>query len=87
MHGGGAFDLPIYFKADAQFIVPALEDLIRQPYTKESVMENTEIQAVQTIATSEVFTTPEVTDLGTVSEVTLGSGGFNNPDHTMYYQG
>lgn len=46
-------------------------------------MENTEI----TIVVPEVFTTPELTDLGSVSEVTLGSGGFNNPDHTMYYQG
>ncbi|MFI6449654.1 lasso RiPP family leader peptide-containing protein [Kitasatospora sp. NPDC050543] len=44
--------------------------------------QNTEIVAV-----TEVFTTPEVADLGEVSEVTLGSGGFNNPDHTMYYQG
>lgn len=50
-------------------------------------MENTEIQAPQVIAASEVFTTPEVADLGDVTEVTLGSGGFNNPDHTMYFQG
>ncbi|MBD2829887.1 hypothetical protein ID875_21200 [Streptomyces globisporus] len=53
-------------------------------------MENIEVnekQAPQTLAVSEVFTTPQVTDLGPVVEVTLGSGGFNNPDHTMYYQG
>ncbi|MEU4032223.1 hypothetical protein [Streptomyces anulatus] len=50
-------------------------------------MESTEIQTSQALAVSEVFTTPEVTDLGPVVEVTLGSGGFNNPDHTMYYQG
>lgn len=43
--------------------------------------------AVQAVATAEVFATPEVADLGAVAEVTLGSGGFNNPDHTMYYQG
>ncbi|MCY0930971.1 hypothetical protein OTB20_33230 [Streptomyces sp. H27-H1] len=56
-------------------------------------MKHTEIETVQAIATAEaiatveVFTTPEVSDLGAVAEVTLGSGGFNNPDHTMYYQG
>ncbi|MFD5977479.1 hypothetical protein [Streptomyces bacillaris] len=50
-------------------------------------MESTEMQTLQTLAVPEVFTTPEVTDLGPVVEVTLGSGGFNNPDHTMYYQG
>ena len=46
--------------------------------------QNTETQAP---VITEVFTTPEVADLGAVTEVTLGSGGFNNPDHTMYYQG
>ncbi|MFJ2116145.1 MULTISPECIES: hypothetical protein [unclassified Streptomyces] len=52
-------------------------------------MENTStsIQTAQAPTTSEGFTTPEVADLGAVVEVTLGSGGFNNPDHTMYYQG
>ncbi|WP_330334792.1 lasso RiPP family leader peptide-containing protein [Streptomyces sp. NBC_00536] len=49
--------------------------------------KNIEIQTAQSLAVSEVFTTPEVTDLGAVSEVTLGSGGFNNPDSTMYFQG
>ncbi|MFF3431446.1 MULTISPECIES: hypothetical protein [unclassified Streptomyces] len=50
-------------------------------------MENTEIQSPEILAVSEVFTTPEVADLGPVTEVTLGSGGFNNADSTMYYQG
>ncbi|MEU5331410.1 hypothetical protein [Streptomyces parvus] len=50
-------------------------------------MDSTEIQAPETLAVSEAFTIPEVADLGPVTEVTLGSGGFNNPDHTMYYQG
>ncbi|MEU6756005.1 lasso RiPP family leader peptide-containing protein [Streptomyces sp. NPDC046685] len=50
-------------------------------------MENTEIQTPKTQATTEVFTAPAVTDLGAVTEVTLGSGGFNNADSTMYYQG
>ncbi|MFH8873722.1 hypothetical protein [Streptomyces griseus] len=50
-------------------------------------MESTEIQTPQALAESEVFTTPEVADLGLIVEVTLGSGGFNNPDPTMYYQG
>ncbi|MEV7897415.1 lasso RiPP family leader peptide-containing protein [Streptomyces cyaneofuscatus] len=56
-------------------------------------MKPTEIQTAQPLAiaevlvTPEVFTTPEVTDLGPVREVTLGSGGFNNPDSTMYFQG
>ncbi|WP_167739512.1 hypothetical protein [Streptomyces subrutilus] len=53
-------------------------------------MENTSVQTAQTApapAVSTGFTTPEVADLGAVVDVTLGSGGFNNPDHTMYYQG
>ncbi|MEV7525605.1 hypothetical protein [Streptomyces sp. NPDC091371] len=55
-------------------------------------MENTSVQTAQTApapapAVSTAFTTPEVADLGAVVEVTLGSGGFNNPDHTMYFQG
>ncbi|MFE2528773.1 lasso RiPP family leader peptide-containing protein [Streptomyces sp. NPDC059382] len=49
--------------------------------------KNVEIQTGQSLAVPEDFTTPEVTDLGAVSEVTLGSGGFNNADSTMYYQG
>ncbi|MFB7476860.1 hypothetical protein [Kitasatospora sp. NPDC056184] len=44
-------------------------------------------QNTEFVAVPEVFTAPEVADLGAVTEVTLGSGGFNNPDHTMYYQG
>ncbi|MEU2453885.1 hypothetical protein ABZ605_27880 [Streptomyces sp. NPDC012765] len=50
-------------------------------------MEHTEIQAAQALAVSEVFTTPEVADLGAVSEVTLGNAGFNNPDGTEYWGG
>ncbi|MCA1221396.1 hypothetical protein [Streptomyces sp. 8L] len=53
-------------------------------------MENsTDIQVPQTLAVNEVvvFATPEVADLGAVSEVTLGSGGFNKADSTMYWQG
>lgn len=35
----------------------------------------------------DAYVAPALDDLGDVTEVTLGSGGFNNPDHTMYYQG
>ncbi|WP_158075093.1 hypothetical protein [Streptomyces sp. MJM1172] len=55
-------------------------------------MENTSVQTAQTTpapapVASAAFITPVVADLGAVSEVTLGSGGFNNPDSTMYFQG
>ncbi|WP_153485681.1 hypothetical protein [Streptomyces katsurahamanus] len=50
-------------------------------------MDITEIQTPDTLATPAAFTTPEVADLGVVTEVTLGSGGFNNTDSTMYWQG
>ncbi|GAB2717876.1 lasso RiPP family leader peptide-containing protein [Kitasatospora kifunensis] len=33
------------------------------------------------------YVAPNLDDLGDVTEVTLGSGGFNNPDSTMYFQG
>ncbi|MGK4586113.1 lasso RiPP family leader peptide-containing protein [Kitasatospora sp. HPMI-4] len=33
------------------------------------------------------YVAPALEDLGDVAEVTLGSGGFNNPDSTMYFQG
>jgi hypothetical protein len=37
--------------------------------------------------TTSTYVAPALDELGAVVEVTLGSGGFNNPDHTMYYQG
>ncbi|WP_158835074.1 lasso RiPP family leader peptide-containing protein [Streptomyces sp. NRRL S-350] len=37
--------------------------------------------------TGTAYVAPAVDDLGDVTEVTLGSGGFNNPDSTMYWQG
>ena len=33
------------------------------------------------------YVAPALDDLGDVTEITLGSGGFNNPDSTMYFQG
>ncbi|MER5638103.1 hypothetical protein ABT095_14240 [Kitasatospora sp. NPDC002227] len=33
------------------------------------------------------YVTPAVDDLGEIGDVTLGSGGFNNKDSTMYWQG
>ncbi|MFJ4770864.1 hypothetical protein ACIP88_17415 [Streptomyces uncialis] len=53
----------------------------------DETVTNTGIPSPEALAGPAVFTTPEVADLGGVVEVTLGSGGFNNPDHTMYYQG
>ncbi|WP_107421541.1 lasso RiPP family leader peptide-containing protein [Streptomyces nanshensis] len=32
------------------------------------------------------YVTPELNELGTVTEVTLGSAGNDNPDDTQYWQ-